>query len=49
LDITERLVGACELVGIKVLDHIILGEDNYTSFAQEGLLHREQGARISEK
>jgi DNA repair protein RadC len=38
LDINERLAGACKLVGIKVLDHIILGEDNYTSFAQEGLL-----------
>jgi len=26
-----------------------LGEDNYTSFAQEGLLHKEQGVKISEK
>jgi len=40
LDITERLVSACELVGIKVLDHIILGEDDYFSFAQEGLLKK---------
>ena len=40
LDITERLTGACELVGVKVLDHIILGEDNYFSFAQEGLLKK---------
>lgn len=40
LDITERLAGACELVGVKVLDHIILGEDNYFSFAQEGLLKK---------
>jgi DNA repair protein RadC len=40
LDITERLAGACELVGVKVLDHIILGEDNYFSFTQEGLLKK---------
>ncbi len=49
LDITDRLVDACDLIGVKVLDHIILGEDNYTSFAQEGLLHREQGVKIGEK
>ena len=49
LDVTERLASACELVGVKVLDHIILGEDNYFSFAQEGLLYKEQGAKISEK
>jgi DNA repair protein RadC len=40
LDITERLADACELVGVKVLDHIILGEDNHFSFAQEGLLKK---------
>jgi len=40
LDITERLASACELVGVKVLDHIILGEDNYFSFAQGGLLKK---------
>ncbi|HZK11049.1 MAG TPA: DNA repair protein RadC [Atribacterota bacterium] len=40
LDITERLASACELVGVKVLDHIILGEDDYFSFAQEGLLKK---------
>ena len=40
LDITDRLVEACNIIGIKVLDHIILGEDNYFSFAQEGLLKK---------
>lgn len=49
LDITERLVDACNLIGVRVLDHIILGDDNYTSFSQEGLLNKEQGARIREK
>ena len=40
LDITDRLVEACKIIGVRVLDHIILGEDNYTSFAQEGLLKK---------
>lgn len=47
MDITERLVGACELVGVKVLDHIILGEDNYFSFAQEGLLKKVEADLVS--
>ena len=38
LDITDRLVKACDMIGVKVLDHIILGDGNYTSFAQERLL-----------
>jgi len=38
LDITERLFDACNLMGVRVLDHIIIGDDNYTSFASEGLL-----------
>jgi DNA repair protein RadC len=32
-DVTDRLVRACELVNIRVLDHIIIGEDGYYSFA----------------
>lgn len=49
LDTTERLVKACNIIGVKVLDHIILGEDNHFSFAQEGLLHKEQGVKIGEE
>lgn len=41
LEITERLVEACELIGVRVLDHIIIGDGNFTSFAQEGLLSKE--------
>lgn len=40
LDITDRLVEACNIIGVRVLDHIILGEDNHFSFAQEGLLKK---------
>jgi DNA repair protein RadC len=36
--IMERLVEVGKLVGIPVLDHVIVGGDNYTSFADKGLL-----------
>ncbi len=38
LRITERLVEVGKLVGIPVLDHVIVGGDEYTSFADRGLL-----------
>lgn len=36
--ITENLVKAGQFLEIKILDHIIIGNDNYFSFADEGLL-----------
>ena len=36
--VTEYLVYACNLVQIKVLDHIIIGDNRYFSFADEGLV-----------
>jgi len=38
LRITERLVEVGKLVGIPVLDHVIVGNESYTSFADKGLL-----------
>ncbi len=38
LDITRRLVDVGELVGIRVLDHVIIGDGTYTSLADRGLL-----------
>lgn len=38
IEITNRLVQACNLVGIRVLDHIIIVGNSYTSFADEGLM-----------
>jgi len=38
LEITARLKEAGELLGIRVLDHIILGEKGYHSFADTGIL-----------
>lgn len=37
-EITERLVEAGELLGVKVVDHIILGDNEFFSFLEEGLI-----------
>lgn len=37
-DITKMLVELMGLIGVKVLDHIIVGQTSYFSFAEEGLL-----------
>lgn len=36
--LTKRLCEVGELVGIRVLDHIVVGEDNFYSFADHGAL-----------
>lgn len=38
IEITKRLVAAGELLGIKILDHIIFGDGEYKSFADSGLI-----------
>lgn len=35
---TEKIVKTCQLLEIKVLDHIIIGKGNYLSFAEKGWL-----------
>jgi len=37
-DLTERLIKAGELLGIRVLDHIVIGGGSYLSFADRGLI-----------
>lgn len=39
--LTQRLVSAGELLGIRVLDHVVVGEGRHVSFADEGWLHGE--------
>jgi|WetSurSiteA1Bulk_404760.scaffolds.fasta_scaffold25627_2 DNA repair protein RadC len=41
-DCTERLVHAGQILGIRVLDHIVLGYDDYYSFADAGLVNLER-------
>jgi DNA repair protein RadC len=38
LDITRRLCDVGNLIGIRVLDHVIVGDSTYTSMSDRGLL-----------
>ena len=38
LKITRKLKKAAELLDISILDHIIIGQNSYLSFADEGML-----------
>ena len=38
---TERLIGAGEVLGVPVIDHIILGDDNYISMRATGLMEEK--------
>lgn len=38
LKITNRIEEASKIIGIKLLDHVIIGDDAYFSFKEEGLL-----------
>ncbi|MFH1976913.1 MAG: DNA repair protein RadC [Pseudomonadota bacterium] len=46
--ITKTMVMICELAGIPVLDHVILGKDVFYSFADAGLIddYKRQGQQI---
>ncbi|MFC0141916.1 DNA repair protein RadC [Erwinia mallotivora] len=35
-DITRRIVAACQLLNIRVLDHLVIGHGEYVSFAERG-------------
>ncbi len=47
-DCTQRLVHAGQILGIRVLDHIVFGYDDYYSFADAGLVNagRMPGSEI---
>ncbi|HEX7128109.1 MAG TPA: JAB domain-containing protein, partial [Thermodesulfobacteriota bacterium] len=38
VDLTRRLVAVGDLLGIRVLDHVIVGDARYHSFADAGRL-----------
>lgn len=38
IEITNCLTSACELLGIRILDHIIIGDNNYFSLLNKGLI-----------
>ena len=37
-EITQRICEAGELLGIRLLDHIIIGDRSYTSFKERGMM-----------
>jgi DNA repair protein RadC len=38
IDITKRLKETADMLGIRILDHVILGNDRYFSFTDKGML-----------
>jgi DNA repair protein RadC len=38
MKITKRLVEAGKIIGIEVLDHVVIGKDNFYSFKEKGLI-----------
>jgi DNA repair protein RadC len=38
MEITRRLKEAGELMGVRVLDHIIIGDGSFVSFTAKGML-----------
>lgn len=38
-DLTMRLQKACQTTGLRLLDHIIIGDDTYYSYADEGRMN----------
>lgn len=46
-DVTARLVETGKIIGITVLDHLIIGNGKYVSFAERGLIHRPKQNRHS--
>src|SRR5581483_11769774 len=46
-EMTQRLVAAGELVGIQVLDHLVIGENSYFSFADSGYIKKSPQFAVS--
>ena len=40
LEVTERVYSAGELLGIRLLDHIVIGDHRYISFREQGFFER---------
>ena len=43
LQITNRLCQIGEVLGIKVLDHVVIGDGRYVSFVDDGYLQQHSG------
>ena len=40
LELTRRLVGAADLLGVSVVDHVIVAREGYRSLRESGLMPR---------
>ena len=49
LTVTDKLTEAGNILNIRVLNHIIVTEDNYFSFAKEGLIASESNDKYISK
>lgn len=38
INVTRRLKDSGDILGVKILDHIIIGSDNFLSFSERGLI-----------
>lgn len=38
IELTSKVIQACQLIDVRVLDHLIIGDNNYLSFGDEGLI-----------
>lgn len=38
IEVTKRLVEAGKIIGIDVIDHIIVGDETYTSLKEKGYI-----------
>lgn len=39
LEVTKKITSALKTINVSVIDHIIVADDNFTSFAEKGLLN----------
>jgi DNA repair protein RadC len=44
-EVTRRLSEAGEILGIRLLDHVVIGGEGFTSFAREGWLPTQEARR----
>lgn len=42
IDLTKRLANVGEIIGINVLDHIVIGENNFVSMRSKGLMEEKE-------
>ncbi len=47
-DFTDRMLKVGKLINIDVVDHLVISEENYTSFADNGILERLQKSGLFE-